>query len=166
MNRGDVLFCPGGESHVKMRWRAGFSDLVIRHGDLAREDGIHHTITSIGAAAAMVPVQLQPGESWEAEFGFRRYSRRWRKPAFEPDHVETITESPFGKHLLPRLDGELPDDIDTKHPEGEPDIPEPDFNKRLPRYMTGDDVEDIAEQQRAEDAKELKRREALLDEED
>jgi hypothetical protein len=91
MDVGDVLFCPGDNSHYKLVWRKGMQDVVIRHKDVALQES-NKTCTTLGGGRVAVPVKLQPGATWTAEFSLRKHYQHWPPTDFDRRREEEVVE--------------------------------------------------------------------------
>jgi hypothetical protein len=87
----DVLFCPGVPEHYKLVWRAGFCDAVVRHPDLDEVEWSTRFAT-VGGGRVATPVVLGPGETWYAEFSFRKHYEYWKVPDFETEGTPVSKE--------------------------------------------------------------------------
>jgi hypothetical protein len=80
-DQGDVYFCPGNRQYYSFQWRQGYSDTVVGH------PGVHADWTTgmatVGAGKIGVPVKLEPGKTWHAEFSFRKHYHYWPNLPFE-----------------------------------------------------------------------------------
>lgn len=82
-NKGDVLFCPGDRSHMRLLNRKGFRDIGAYHPQgLNAADGTS-AFVSLPAARAARPVKLYPGEVWTGELVLRAYDYYWDPPLFD-----------------------------------------------------------------------------------
>jgi hypothetical protein len=83
MDDSDVYFCPGNRQYYSIVWRQGFTDALVAHPDIAEVEYSRY-FAAVGAGKVAVPVRLEPGEVWLAEFCFRKHYEYWYLP-FEKD---------------------------------------------------------------------------------
>lgn len=82
-DKGDVLFCPGDRSHIKLINRQGFKDIGAWHPPGAQEDDGTNRFVSLPSARAARPVKLYPGEVWTGEMVIRAYDYYWETPLWD-----------------------------------------------------------------------------------
>jgi hypothetical protein len=76
------MLCTGDRQYYSLIFRCGYSDVLLRHPNLAEMKWSAY-YTTLGGGAASVPVELMPGKVFNIEFSYRKHYEYWQKPSYE-----------------------------------------------------------------------------------
>jgi hypothetical protein len=99
-SRGEVLFCPGSFSHIKVHNAQGFTDMGVHHPGFSNPDFAAECVC-MPAAKACVPVKLGPGEDWKGEMVLTCREGYWKPTPAEKGKPWLIPVPEFTEEVLP-----------------------------------------------------------------
>lgn len=99
-DKGEVLFCPGSFSHIKVHNVQGFTDMGVHHPGFSNPDFAAECVC-MPAAKACVPVKLGPGEDWKGEMVLTCREGYWKPTPAEKGKPWLIPVPEFTEEVLP-----------------------------------------------------------------